>query len=40
MLFDEVSQSSPVTIFVDKVVVVGGPEHLNEFYDVWMADFG
>lgn len=39
MLFDEISQSPPVTKLVDKVVVVGGSEHFNEFNDIWMIDF-
>lgn len=34
------SQRTTVTKLIDKIVVVGSPEHLYELDDVWMADLG
>ncbi len=33
-------QGSSIAVLIDEVVVVGGSEHLQEFYDVGMVYFG
>lgn len=33
-------QRSTVTELVNKIVIIGSTEHLNELDDVWVADLG